>query len=96
MYACACGDVELAKKLLAAGANSNVKIPIEYQKYPYVHPELRNWTALNFAVIKGSIPILKVGLRLQQIILCNNPILEFLGVGISIEILSATYHVIYL
>ncbi|PIK35633.1 putative ankyrin repeat and BTB/POZ domain-containing protein BTBD11-like, partial [Apostichopus japonicus] len=50
MYACLQGDEGMVQILLQNGAKPDVVVPGNPQKYPCVHPAIRHWTAVSFAV----------------------------------------------
>nr|XP_054761238.1 ankyrin repeat and BTB/POZ domain-containing protein 3-like [Lytechinus pictus] len=50
MLACARGDEAMVQILLDNGAKPNLTVPSSHQKYPCIHPTIRHWTALSFAV----------------------------------------------
>ncbi|XP_072172114.1 ankyrin repeat and BTB/POZ domain-containing protein 2-like [Diadema setosum] len=50
MLACVRGDEAMVQLLLDNGAKPDIPVPSSSQKYPCVHPTIRHWTALSFAV----------------------------------------------
>uniref|UniRef100_A0A8C4N5R9 Ankyrin repeat and BTB (POZ) domain containing 2a n=1 Tax=Eptatretus burgeri TaxID=7764 RepID=A0A8C4N5R9_EPTBU len=60
MYACGCGDEAMVQMLLEAGSDVNVSVPSDTQRFPFVHPETRHWTAISFAVLSGHVSVVQL------------------------------------
>ncbi|XP_030844958.1 ankyrin repeat and BTB/POZ domain-containing protein BTBD11 [Strongylocentrotus purpuratus] len=57
MLACARGDEAMVQILLDNGAKPNLTVPSNSQMYPCIHPTIRHWTALSFAVARRHTPV---------------------------------------